>query len=102
MKLKIVNHRKFRCSLILTVVIFGNILLNLNNTSSSETLIDYKTVTVNYGDTLWSIAKYEQEKNNYYKNDDIRKIISDIKEINNMKSSNLTEGQTLKIPTNFN
>ena len=59
----------------------------------------YKTITVNSGDTLWSIAQYEKNENAYYKDSDIRDIVYDIKEINNLNSSSLSINQSLKIPT---
>ena len=98
MKIKIVNHRKFRRRIILVVFILSCIVFNINNTVSSEDKIEYKTLTVTSGDTLWSIAKTEQENNQYYKDRDIREIISNIKEINNLDSSNLSIAQNLKIP----
>ena len=99
MKLKIVNQKKFRKRLILCSFILFCILFNIKNSCSSEEIVEYKTITVNNGDTLWSIAEYEQSENKYYKNSDIRKIVSDIKQVNNLKSCNLTIKQNLKIPT---
>ena len=57
MKLKIVNKKKFikRAILVLIVLLFA--ILNANNRSSSEGIQQYKTITVNSGDTLWSIAQ---------------------------------------------
>lgn len=98
MKIKIVNHRKFKRRIILIVFIVSCILLNINNTVSSEDKIEYKTLTITRGDTLWSVAKTEQETNEYYKDRDIREIISNIKKINNLDSSNLYIEQNLKIP----
>ena len=50
------------------------------------------------GDTLWSIAEYEIKNNDYYKNQDIRKVIYEIKKINNLEGNELKEGIELKIP----
>ena len=98
MKLKIVNKKKFikRAVLVLIVLLFA--ILNANNRSSSEGIQQYKTITVNSGDTLWSIAQYEQNENEYYKNTDIREIVYSIKTTNNLSSSSLTVNQNLKIP----
>lgn len=49
------------------------------------------------GDTLWSIAKQEQESNEYYTNKDIRDIIQDIKITNSIIDSDLKVNQELKI-----
>ena len=96
---KIVNVRKFVVS---TTILFLLILLGgsaLVNATYSCNKIDYKTVYVTQGDTLWKIASEEKENNSYYKDKDIRDIIYDIKEINGLKVSNLQIGQELKIPT---
>ena len=99
MRVRIVNHKKFRRRMILVVFIICCILFNIKNTASSEAKIEYKNFTVSSGDTLWSIAKQQQDENAYYKDMDIREIMSDIKDINNLKTSNLTVEQKLKIPT---
>ena len=96
---KIVNAKRFILS---TTVLFLLILLGgstIINTTYSCNKIDYKTVYVTQGDTLWKIASEEQSKNPYYKKRDIRDIIYDIKETNDLKISNLTVGQELRIPT---
>ena len=51
--------------------------------------------TVNANDTLWNIASNICSKNrDIY----IRKVITDIKEINNMSESVIYEGQTIMLP----
>lgn len=82
---------------IIGIVVFINILTPNKTLSHQE--IEYKTVTVTSGDTLWSIAKIEQKSNKYYEGKDIRDIISDIKEINNLESSSLKINQILEVPT---
>ena len=98
MKLKIINHRKFRKRFILIVFILCCIVFNIKNSASSEAKIEYKTITVSNGDTLWTIAEKEQKRNKYYEEKDVREIISDIKAINNLQSSNLSVEQNLNIP----
>lgn len=53
----------------------------------------YIMYSVESGDTLWSIAKAYLPGNT-----DIRVYIADIKEMNDLKSSMLREGQTLQVP----
>lgn len=101
MKLRIVNKRRFITVLSTLALVIYFVVCSLNNKVSSNEIVTYKTVTVNSGDTLWSIAQNEQIENEYYKNSDIRKIIFDIKELNNLKTSNLTIRQNLKIPTKY-
>ena len=99
MKLRIVNKSKFFRGFILLFVVLLFVLFNFCNKSQSEEIQHYKTITVNSGDTLWSIAQYEKNENAYYKDLDIREIVYDIKEVNNLRSSNLSINQSLKIPT---
>ena len=57
-----------------------------------DTITDtHITVSVDSGDTLWSIAKE-------HTNGDVRSEIVKIKKANNMKTSDLESGQILKIP----
>ena len=82
--------------LIIFFVILIIAILAKNSYSNDD--ISYKTEYVVAGDTLWSIAEQEVNNNEYYKNDDIRTVVYDIKYINNLKSSELTQGMKLKIP----
>ena len=97
---KIVNVKRF---IISTTILFLLILLGgsaIINTTYSCNKVEYKTIYITQGDTLWKIASEEQTKNSYYKNKDVRDIIYDIKEINNLNVSDLKIGQELKIPIN--
>ena len=56
---------------------------------------EYVEVTVEAGDTLWNLAKaYGSD------NCDIREIVYDICQVNNIKASDLRAGQTILIPVN--
>jgi len=97
---RIVNVKKFIISTtILSLLIFLVVCILVKATYSCSKL-DYKTLYVTRGDTLWKIASEEKNKNSYYKNKDVRDIIYDIKEINNLNVSDLKIGQELKIPIN--
>ncbi|GGD63965.1 hypothetical protein GCM10010911_22120 [Paenibacillus nasutitermitis] len=52
-----------------------------------------KLITISAGQTLWGIAGELRQEGQ-----DIRRIIYDLKERNNLTSSTLTAGQTLIIP----
>ena len=94
-----INKKKFfRAILIIGGIIFF-INLFFNNISLSHQDVTTKSVAVSNGDTLWNIAKLEQENNSYYKGKDVRDIIQDIKNVNNLSSSNLKVNQVLEIPT---
>lgn len=82
---------------IVGIIIFVNLLIPDKTLSHQD--VKYKAVSVVSGDTLWTIAKIEQEENSYYEGKDIRDIIYNIKEINNLESANLKVNQILEIPT---
>lgn len=94
---RIVNVKRFIVSntiLLILLLVLGASIINVTY-SYNDT--KYKTVYVTQGDTLWKIAESEQKNNSYYKNQDIRNIIYDIKYINKLEKSNLKIGQELKI-----
>jgi len=96
--MKIVNFKKFLKSISLILLFIGifSILFAQDTFSHKET--EYVSIYVCSGDTLWSIAEELQKNNEYYENMDIRDIIYDIKNINNLESSNIYENQELMIP----
>lgn len=95
--MKIVNRKKFIRSNLILVILLGTILFFANNTYSNvET--KYKEEYVYSGDTLWSIAQNELENNKYFEGKDIRYVIEELKKVNNLSNSNLTEGDKIRIP----
>lgn len=93
------NKKKFIRAILIIMVVTGGIVIFMTNISLSHQELTCKTVTVTSGDTLWNIAEKEKKSNSYYKNNDIRDIIIDLKAVNNLVSSNLIENQILEIPT---
>lgn len=77
--------------ILINVIIFNKVF--------SHQEVNYKTVSVSNGDTLWSIAKLEKEENSFYEGRDVRDIVQEIKKINNLGTANLKVNQTLEIPT---
>lgn len=61
--------------------------------ANGEAINTYDTITVEAGDTLWSIAKSAMTEN-----DDIREVIFDIQQLNNMESDTIKPGQLIKVP----
>jgi len=96
--MRIVNKKKFVRMIILIIGVIVFLSICFSNVSFSKGEIKTKTVYVSSGDTLWTIAKEEQNNNLYYENTDIRDIIYQIKKLNNLdNNSNLLEGQKLII-----
>lgn len=102
MKLRIVNKRKFIIStsiLIFSLLTCGCVVMSAK---PSNEILSYEKIYIGSGDTLWNIAQQEKIYNEYYLDKDIRYIIYDLKKINNLKDSNIIEGQELYIPVNNN
>lgn len=97
--MKIVNKKKFIRSIIILFVIVFIIPLIFAKVTFSYKQVEYISIYVDYGDTLWNIAKTQQRTNEYYKDKDVRYIISDIKKVNNLSTSDIYVEQELKIPT---
>lgn len=94
-KLSIKRIVKLNILIALLAVMF---LLIIHSTSLSFKDIEYREIYVSKGDTLWDIAKSEQENNDYYKGKNIREIIFDIKKVNNLSNSELAINQKILIP----
>lgn len=100
-KVRIVNMKKFIRSIVVLIGIIIAITFFLTKASLSHNTkeqINYETILVSQGDTLWKIASYQQENNPYYQDQDIRFVISELKEINKLSNVNLQVGQELKVP----
>ena len=86
---------KKMCILISVLFLFFFIFFNVSYYNSE---VEYKNRIVSRGEILWSISKDEQENNKYFENEDIRKIIFEIRKINELPNNELYEGLELKIP----
>ena len=96
--MRIVNKKKFIRMISLIIGIISISFICFSNISFSKGEIKTKTIYVSSGDTLWTIAEEEQENNVYYEDTDIRDIIYQIKQLNDLQNnSNLSEGQKLII-----
>lgn len=91
------NKKFFKITILLSILLI--VLLSIiANPLLSHSEIKYKTINISPGDTLWEIARKEQNNNEYYKNEDIRFIVFDISTINELKNNSLSLGSELKIP----
>ncbi len=95
--MKIVNKKKFvRTTSILIIVILA--LIAFTKKTYSKVEINYIEDYIYEGDTLWSIAKEQISGNTYFNNKEIREVIDELKNLNNLSSSNLSVGDKIKIP----
>ena len=79
---------------IVCVAMIANAALGLSN-ASSLTHQEYTEIIVLNGDTLWNIAKEYMPENN-----DIRKAVHTLCNINGIYAHELQAGQILRIPVN--
>lgn len=96
--MKIVNLKKFIKSIGFILGIIFVLSLVFSKSSLSHKEIEYHKICVSSGETLWTIAQELQSTNDYYRNKDIRYIITDIQNINNLNTSILYVDQELLIP----
>lgn len=96
--MRIKNVKKFIRSILIILGIILIMTLFVSKSSLSYKEIEYKTIYVSQGDTLWNIAKSNQRNNPYYKNKDIRYILDDLMKINNLSNSNIVIDQEILIP----
>lgn len=95
--MKIVNKTKFiRTVSILSILIMGLVIFSSKTYSKAD--VAYKEEYIYSGDTLWSIAEDEVIDNKYFENKDIRDVVSELKVVNNLSSSDLYEGNKIRIP----
>ena len=102
MKRKNQKQKRFKFSkykVIRNFIVIGilSLLFFTTKTQAYNNNINYKTIVVTNGETLWEIAKKEKENNEYFKNKDIRDIVKNIEKTNNIKNSTIYENQKLKI-----
>ena len=89
--LRIRNKAQLIRSMAILVFLFiGVVNISVANTNKKEA--EYIDYTITKGETLWSIAREYTPDNK-----DIRQTIYEIKQINNMQTSNVYENQTIKI-----
>ncbi len=92
-----INRLIFISSLVGLLLIFSTFLNTFFLTNKvygySRSNNQYIMVTVKEGDTLWTLAK-----NNNKSNRDIRKIVHEIKDINNLHYMIIYPGDLIKVP----
>ena len=91
------NLKRLRTSILFVLAFILCLTLGLKVTAANFTETKgspaYVEVKVKSGDSLWALTE------TYYKgNEDIRKIIYRIKEINKLENAEIIPGQLVKIP----
>ena len=99
MKLKIKNRKKFITSTSILLTILFILLSLLYNKTYSNTYTQYQEKIICKGDTLWTIAENEKNNNKYFDGKDIRYIVYEIQNLNNLKDNYLQIGDTVLVPT---
>jgi hypothetical protein len=81
--------------LVLAILVLS---FGFNSNSLSKTEIKYEEFTIGSNDSLWNIASLVKENNINYNNKDVREIVYELKQINNLTSSDIYNNQVIKIP----
>ena len=97
--IRIINKYKFIRSITILLCLISIAICVANHKTYSNSETKYKTEYVVKGETLWEFAEEEIQKNAYFQDEDIQNVILELKEINQMTTSNLSEGMEIKIPT---
>lgn len=95
-KKKVRMRRKVVSSIFLILIIGLTLSLFYGAVAGGSEQSSYIKVTVQPGDTLWKIAK----DNSIQNNKDVRCLIYEIRQVNNLQTATLMPGQIIKIPTN--
>ncbi len=87
------NKRRFIIALAIIISIVSSIFLVATTKTEGYAEVSYKEHVISNGDTLWDIVC-----ETYGNNIDIRKKVSAVKKVNEMKTSELFVGQVLLLP----
>lgn len=93
---RIVNKKRFNTFLISATIIIAFIIsLFINNNKAYSLTYNepFKEIVINKGDTLWSIA-LENMPDDY----DVRKMVYEIREFNNLDNATIYPGDIIKVP----
>jgi LysM repeat protein len=92
-RVRLVNKRRFVTVVVTFLMIIMASVSVIGSAISEEVPVQYTSLIVQRGDTLWSIAS-EYGPGNM----DIREYINEIEKVNVIENSFLAEGQELRLP----
>lgn len=87
---------KFMRGIGLVVCLTLIITLFIKSSATGNLQTEFKQVVVKRGDTLWDIARVNKGNES-----NMEEVMYAIRQINNLKNSDLHPGQTLKVSLNF-
>ena len=96
-KYRIVNRIRFITFLVACILVISCTVTAALNLiiARAEVKPEYAEIKVVYGDTLWELAKTYGDQSK-----DVRQVVYEICNINNIKAEDLRAGQTILIPIN--
>lgn len=92
-RIRIVNKKRFTLALFLLFISFLCAFMLLFNAVSGEEKTIYIDYIVAEGDTIWKIADINTGNDR-----DVREVVYEIVEVNNIKKQTIYPGQTIQIP----
>lgn len=87
------NKRRFMIAVAIVISIISAVFLVAFDRIEGYGEEEYTQFTVSRGDTMWDIVK-----ETYGDKTDIRKMISKLKRVNDMETTDIFEGQVLLLP----
>jgi LysM domain-containing protein len=96
---KVVDMNKFKRFIFISVLLISIVLFTLLFTIKvySKDIPQYNYITVEEGDTIWSIASNYLDKSDM----EIRKLVYVISNENNIYNASIYPGDVIKIPMNL-
>ncbi|MBO5209298.1 MAG: LysM peptidoglycan-binding domain-containing protein [Lachnospiraceae bacterium] len=83
------------CLVITFSISMNGFLSNAKDDSIETSYKYYKSITIENGDTLWSIAEEYMDAEHY---DSVNDYIKEVKQMNTLANDNITYGQCLIVP----
>ena len=83
------------CLVITFSISMNGLISNAKDDSIETSYKYYKSITIENGDTLWSIAQEHMDAEHY---DSVNDYIEEVRQMNTLVNDNITYGQCLIVP----